>query len=57
MSLSAFLRLVAEDDSKYFIIQKTDNGVLPFTVRKEAVVALMFTNSSPGSGQALSEHR
>jgi hypothetical protein len=45
---TAFLRLIAEDDSRYFMIEKTDNGILPFTVRKEAVIAVMFKNVISG---------
>jgi len=39
---TAFLRLIAEDDSRYFMIEKSDKGIVPFTVRKEAVTVLKF---------------
>jgi hypothetical protein len=43
----AFLRFIAEDESKYFLIEKTSNSSTPCTLRKESVVAMMF---EPGSG-------
>jgi|HubBroStandDraft_6_1064221.scaffolds.fasta_scaffold101090_4 hypothetical protein len=49
---AAFLRLIAEDDSRYFLIEKTDRDIVPFTVRKEAIIALTFKDGSVTSGKA-----
>jgi hypothetical protein len=48
---TAFLRLITEDDSNYFIIEKSGVKVVPVTVRKEAVIAVMFRNASVTAGQ------
>jgi hypothetical protein len=42
----AFLRFIAEDESKYFLIENAGNVITPFTVRKEAVTAMMFRYDS-----------
>jgi hypothetical protein len=38
----SFLRFIAEDESKYFLIEKTNNSKIPFILRKESVVSMMF---------------
>jgi hypothetical protein len=42
----AFLRFIAADESKYFLIEKTRNAKTAFTLRKESVTAMTFKPDS-----------
>jgi len=39
-----FLRLIAHDDSQYFIIEKTNSVVSAITLRRDAVIAMKLAN-------------